>query len=153
MSVYMCYISVFSYIDDLCYMCFPIYKYYIHSFSLFFPRCLIYSYIRLFSFQFLPIQCFPYSKNNTFLSIHYFLNKVYRNALFLLYFAPDYREYCPFSLYRAFLYSYIRLLLFFILPGLQCFSYIYIQEILPFHIYIGIRDIPLFFCILPRFHI
>lgn len=111
----------------------PIYKTPFLFFIL--PRCLIYGfslYIQgnkaLFLFSsclaFSYIQCFPYSKNNTFLSIHFFFFYILPRLQGIL----PYIRHFYISLQVFFLYISIKDTLFsyILCPDYECFAYIYI---------------------------
>lgn len=140
MGVYIAYISVFSYIQH--YRRLFLYIYGNNPFFL--P---IYKTPSLF-LCFAPdslYRCFPYSKNNTFLSIHYFLNKVYIFLLPRLQYIYKAFLYIPIEGFPIQLYRTPSFLLF--CPAFIFSIYIYILELMCISLYIRLL---LFLYILPR---
>lgn len=115
---------------------------FLYSFSLYIRPFFFFSSCPAFSY----IQCFPYSKNNTFLSIHLFdiFNEVYIQAIFFFCISPSVSLYNAFSfmfchrlcivllyIYDAFqIYIYRIFSLFVFCQDCSvCFSYIYTGNI------------------------
>ena len=140
MSFYIAPYSLFSYIQAFLQV-FSLYIYsYIRPFLFFYilPRlqCFYYIYTieTLIIGVFLYIQCFPYSKNNTFLSIHFFYilprlqcmfyMKSYYRAILYIYrnqtFSPE--KYVFYYIYKKDAFSYVFSL--YTQDSYQYFSYI-----------------------------
>ena len=132
------------------YSLFPLHRHYYRCFSLYIQKKPSFFFCILPS---LYIQCFPYSKNNTFLSIHFFCILPRLQCMFFLYIYGN-QTFCPIKI-CVLLYIYIEERRFFLMYFIKVYSlYVYFPYIhrsiyliyKPF-LFLQLSPSPQYFCI------